>query len=39
MITDAGYKRCSPSAFNLPHDPVIDDYYMLELQLFDPHKR
>jgi hypothetical protein len=39
MATDAGYKRCSPPALNLPRDSVINDCYMPELSLFNSRKR
>ena len=39
MATGAGCKRCSPPAFNPPHEPVINDCYMPELPLSNPRKR
>jgi hypothetical protein len=39
MATDTGYKRCSPSALGLTHDPVVDGCYMPESQLSNPRKR
>ena len=39
MATDAGYKRCSLPALELPRDPVFDDCYMPESPLSIPRKR
>lgn len=39
MAVDAGYKHCSSPTLGLPHDPVVDDCYMPESQLFNPRKR
>jgi hypothetical protein len=39
MATNAGYKRCSPPALDLAHDPVIDYYYVPELQVSNLRKR
>jgi hypothetical protein len=39
MATNVAYERCSPSTLSLPHDPVVDDYCMPELQLSNPRKR
>ncbi|ERF69373.1 hypothetical protein EPUS_08645 [Endocarpon pusillum Z07020] len=39
MTTDAGYKRCSPPALGLLHDPVVDGCYMPESQISNPRKR